>query len=317
MKVIASSPARISLLGSGTDVAPYRDLYGGEVLSLAINIRTSILLYSDDEIWEKVNHSIPFEANPALLYEILDHFHLTGTKHVRIESSFGGFISAGLGSSASFTVALIAAIAKYKGLVGLRREDIADLAYEIEVNELGWAGGKQDQFAAAMGGLNHFEFAGEKTTIATLQRKYAEQLASWMVLCYIGKRKESRKIQKGLETLTDTKRQALHNIKKMVPYVTACLMAEDYSELGTIIHESWELKKTTNDVSTPDIDQLYDYARKHGATGGKILGAGQGGYMVFIVSPEKRRYFVDKMLERGVEDVDFSPDYNGVEARIL
>lgn len=316
MKILSSAPSRISLFGGGTDVSPYIDSYGSEVLSFAINIRQHIMLYTDDDIWEKTSHNIPLDADPALLYEILSHFKINGVKHVRVNSSFDGIIGAGLGSSASFTVALIGAIVKYKNLI-LSREDIAKLAYKIEVLNLNWFGGRQDQLAACLGGLNHMEFVSDKTTIISLQRKYAEQLTSWMILCYLGGKRKSRIIQKGLTELTEKKRNALHNIKKMVPYVTACLLSEDYSELGSMIHESWEYKKESNNVSTSEIDDLYDYALKHGAAGGKLCGAGGGGYFLYIVPPEKRKYFLEKMGERGIEETDFSPDFNGVEVRIL
>ena len=316
MKILATAPARISLFGGGTDVPSYFTKYGGKVINMAINLRQHVKVYVGDDLFGHNGNKFPYDADPRLFYEIFKKYGLNGIHHIGIRSEFDGFVKSGLGSSASAAVALIGGFYKHIGKK-LDRAAIAEEAWDIEVNTLGWYGGKQDQYAAAYGGMNLIEF-GKQVKVTPLPRKQAENLLFSMVLIYIGGTRESRDIQKGFKELTEEQIKALDAIKSYVDKAQHYINRGDLRSVGTLMHEVWQLKKKSNKgVSNPKIDEIYNYAFENGALGGKILGAGGAGYMLFIVKPEDKENFIGKMKENGYEDIDFSIDWNGVEARIV
>src|SRR3990167_654928 len=316
MKILARTPSRASLFGGGTDLDSYASAYGGMVLAMAINLRCQTILYTDDDIWEKTKHDIPYDADPALLYEILGHFNLSGMHHTRVVSFFDGFISAGLGSSASFTVSLIGAIAYYLNRQ-LSRDEIAQLAWRIEVHNLNWYGGKQDQYTVSHGGMNIIEF-GNKVTITSIKSSYVNKLLPYLLLCYTGGMRHSSSIQKGFSVLSNNQIKVLHKMKKQVIHASMALFSGDIETLGMLLDEAWEYKKESNlSVTNRRIDDIYAHAKKHGALGGKLVGAGGSGYMLFVIAPDKRENLIAKLREKAVEDVDFGIDLNGLEVRRL
>ena len=317
MIIQATTPTRISLAGGGTDVDPYCELYGGSVINMAINLCQHVELYTDDDMWEKHHHEFPSDADPKLCYRILENYGMNGMHHSRVISSFDGIIGAGLGSSAAFAVCLIGALRKLTRMPQ-DRKIIAKEAYDTEVKQLGWYGGRQDQYAAAFGGLNLIEF-NKEVKVKPFIREDAEALRKWMVLFYTGNRKfASNKIQKGFKKLSKNQIKTLNLIKEKVSDVEICIKAKAFSELGHFINEMWQLKKKSNKgISNAKIDAIYDYGIKNGALGGKLLGAGSGGYMVFICNPNKQENLIKKMAEKGIEDIDFSVDYNGLQVRRL
>lgn len=320
MKILAQSPARISLIGGGTDVPPYCDRYGGKVLSMAINIRQHVELLTDNDKWEITSNTFPWDADPKLFYTILEHFGINGMHHSKIRSSFDGILGAGLGSSGSAAVALIAAIYKLQGKA-INKHEIAKIAWEIEVEKMGWFGGLQDQYASAFGGTNVIEITNDltrKVTIRPIPKDWVNTLYPWMVLFYIGGTRKSKDIQKKFNTISKGQKVALDKLKGMVDIVVGSLMNGNIQKLGRLLDEAWELKKQTNKkVTNTRIDTLYNIAKRQGALGGKICGAGQSGYFLFIISPAQRKKLVEKMATQGCEQIDFVPDWQGVETRIL
>lgn len=316
MKIIARAPSRISLIGGGTDVEPYASKYGGRVLSMAITLRSQVELFTDDDMYEQFENRLPYKADPSLFYAIFDKYGIDGMHHRKFVSTFDAYVGCGLGSSASASVALIAAINKLKGIKE-SPSDIANSAWDIEVNKLGWYGGKQDQYISAYGGIQMIEF-GKDVTLRPLSRKRTEGLLDWLVLVYIGGTRKSRDIQNEFKKLDKKQLTALHDIKKRIIAATVFIESGFYLGFGELLDELWELKKSSNKgVSNHHIDTLYAYAKKHKALGGKVLGAGGAGYMVFAVKPQDRQDFIKKMRVMGIEDIDFSIDWNGVEARIV
>ena len=317
MKILALAPSRIGIIGGGTDIPSYYENYGGKVINMAINLRQHMEIFIGEDLYGHNGQNIfPYKADPKLVYEIFTKYGLGSMHHVGIRSSFDGIIKAGLGSSGSASVCLIAALQKMQEK-SFNRYSIAEEAWDIEVNGVGWYGGKQDQYASAFGGLNLIEF-GKNVSITPFSKEDAGNLQEWMMLFYTRGMRESKTIQSGFKQLTKEQKKALDQIKKRVNVVEIWIRSDYIEGVGEILNEVWEFKKKLNKgVSNARINAIYDYALKHGAIGGKILGAGGGGYMMFVCNPNKQEELTKEMAKEGIEKIDFSPDFNGVEARIL
>lgn len=318
MKIIATAPSRLSLYGGGSDLPSYYDTYGGVVISLAINLRSQVTLYRGSDSWNNPGTHFPQGCNPDLYYAILKSQGLGGMHAATSHSRFDGVIGAGLGSSASFAVALITGAKKAKG-EKIDRREIAELAWEAE-QDLGRIGGKQDQYAASYGGGNLILFypANEKIKVISYDRKTLDKLIGSLVLFYTGGRRESSTLQKKLMRQTPQQLASLDKMKQFAFSAHKAILQSDIVKLGELLHASWEEKKKLNPkITSSKIDDIYSFARKHGALGGKLCGAGNCGYMVFIVPEGKRAQFVEKMKEKNLEETDFSISYDGLEARIV
>ena len=311
MIIIAQSPTRIGLFGGGTDVNPYASKYVGLIINLAINLRHHTKIYTENDIFTGSNESSSFPpyADPKFYFHIGKHFGLESMHHWKIQTDFDGVIKSGLGSSGSAAVCLIGAINKLKGL-NLTKDQIAEKAYELEAS-FGIKTGKQDHLAAVYGGLNLFEI-GRTINRHEYPKDLAEHLASSLVLFFVGGSRNSSKLQHGFDKLTKDKIENLNRIKELVQDIA--LYLGDLELVGKTLDKAWELKKLSNKVSTAKIDSIYKKAKNNGAWGGKIMGAGGGGYFLCSVNPNKRKQFIEDM---DMEEIDFSPDYNGLEARIL
>ncbi len=317
MRIISQSPARISLFGGGSDLPSYYEKNGGVVISMAINLRTNIEFYTKDDIFQNPGTHFPYNANPDLYYSILNSMGIGGGHLSASRSSFDGVIGAGLGSSASFSVALISAINKTRG-ERLDRREIAELAWQAE-QRIGRITGKQDQYASAFGGFNVILFRKDKKIeILPYGRSIADHMLSYMNLFYIGGTRESTKLQKSLIKPTLEQLSLLDDIKDSAFIAQKAILEGKMEIVGKLMNYSWEAKKKLNpNISTGKIDFIYEYARENGAMGGKICGAGSCGYFLFLVSPEKRSKFNEAMAKKNLEPTDFSYDWQGLDARIL
>lgn len=317
MKVQAQAPSRISLFGGGTDLDSFSSKYGGVCISMAINLRTSLTLYTGSDMWELPGNRIPWNADPALFYKIRDNFNIGGMHLSRVRSRFDGIIGAGLGSSASAGVALTGAIYKARGLVW-DRYSIAKDAYTAEVTDLGWNGGRQDGIAASFGGLNRIDFNEGSVSVKRMSRVDADSLCGYLCLFYIGGIRSSSQIQKHFGYASRGQIEALKEIKDLAEAAEELINSGQFVYLGGVMDHAWELKKKSNPSTTTEkIDNIYEYARLQGALGGKVIGAGGSGYMLFMVMPDDRPRLIEKMVGRGFTAIDFMPDFNGVEARIV
>jgi D-glycero-alpha-D-manno-heptose-7-phosphate kinase len=221
-----------------------------------------------------------------------------------------------MGSSASLAVALLGAIKRIKG-EGMDRLKIAEEAYDIEVNKLKMFGGLQDQVHASYGGVNIIEF-GKETKVNQLSPSFIEFLLPYMVLFYTGQNRKSGKIQEGFKKLTRDQIKSLNNIKALTIDAITAIRDKDVALIGELLDLAWQLKKRSNKgVSNDRIDRIYDLALKNGAIGGKVLGAGGGGHILFICPPDKQPNLKEVMAKMCCKWVDFSIDYNGLETRIL
>lgn len=312
MKIQAFAPTRIGLFGGGTDVAPYCELYDGLTLSMAISLYQKVILYSENDIFEIPSNLYPPNADPSLFYTIFKKYKIDGGHLTKVKSEFDGRIGAGLGSSASACVALIGAINKRKNL-GMYKKDIAQASWEAEEKLMGWHGGKQDQWAASFGGLNLLSFKGNEVNRTEFSSYYAEKLSQYILLFDTGGSRKSHEIQKGFLQLTNDQIKNLHLIKLLAKRACQLLIQENFEQIGKVFHEAWLIKKQSNrGITTERIDMLYEKARNVGAVGGKVLGAGGCGYMIFWVPLDKQKDVISTLEKEECEHIYYYPDTIGL-----
>lgn len=316
MKIISSAPARISLFGGSTDVGEYCKKYGGAVISMAINIYSHVTLLTDDDMWQQTAHVFPQNTDPKLFSSILTHFNLNGMHHLRMISEFDGEIGAGLASSGSATIALLGAIYKRKGMEVVDPMALAHHGWEVE--KAYHHTGQQDHYAAVFGRMNLFQFQKGNVTRTEIERAKALALQKWLVLCYIGGVREHKDGQKTLEELTPERKYTLDQMMEVTALARSAISINAWAKIGELLDSTWTYKQLANPhVSNQRVNALYKYARENGALGGKLLGSGQGGYMIFSVPPEDQKTFITMMRKKGVEQVDYSLDFNGVQTKIV
>lgn len=319
MIIRAKAPLRISLAGGGTDLAEYSDRHGGSVLNATINMfaHASIIPRKDGVVLSAVDQGIRDELEPTSKLAIDGTLDLAKGVYNRIVRDFNHsaplsfemqtFVDApagsGLGSSSTLVVAMIGAFTEWLKLP-LGEYDIAHLAYDIERVDLGFAGGRQDQFAATFGGWNFMEFsAGDKVIVNPLRirESYLHELEFNLVLYYTGTSRLSSTIIAGqianLQSASEQSLEGMHRLKEQALRMKEALLTGHLDRMGDILDYGWKFKKdTASDISNATIDEIYEAATRAGAMGGKISGAGGGGYMMFYC-PGNTRYPVAKALE--------------------
>jgi D-glycero-alpha-D-manno-heptose-7-phosphate kinase len=347
MKIYRSrAPLRISFAGGGTDVSPYADERGGLVLNATID------KYAYATLQETVNPQITiesldyqmiqkFDLDQPLVYDgKLDlvkaairrlsgkeeaHAGEPGQAHALQKRGFELLLhtdappGSGLGSSSALVVAIIGVFCQWLHLP-LTTPEIAAMAYQIERVDLGIKGGRQDQYAAAFGGFNLMEFYGDRVIVTPLHISPAilNELQYSLILLYTGGTRLSAHIlDRQTEGYVQRRSQvvaAMDEVKRLTLETKAALQQGSLDLFGRLLHESWESKKQMADsITNPHIDELYNEARRLGALGGKISGAGGGGYM-FLFCPNKSRAAIIERLEAmGSERVNFSFDLNGLQ----
>jgi len=311
MKITAQSPCRLGIVGGGTDVSPFCNLFGGATVSLAINIRQKFTLYIDDDMWQ-IENKVPFGCKPEFVYAFRERFGVNSMHHNRFVSESDGGINGGIGSSAAISVAIVGALIKSQGKT-MSLSEIAELAWEIETKDLGMFGGKQDQYSAVYGGLNLFEFT-DKVSVQSFKKTYGDNLIKHLVLMHTNLERTNPKIQEGFKTLDNRQIKALKEIKSLVAPAIKAIGDFDIDGLGEILDAAWNYKKKSNKgISNPQIDNIYADAKKKGAIGGKCTGAGGGGFMFFVVRDKEK--FIKEMDK--LEYWDISCDWNGLEVRVL
>lgn len=291
-----SAPCRVSLYGGGTDVGEYSEKYGGMCVNFAINLRQTIIVGGKQKLLPNDNP----EFFKAFTHENVEHIFKEDTE-------------SGLGSSAALAVVLESA----------RRFDkwtdnplsIAEMAFWLEKTKLGLFGGRQDQYASAVGGFNKMEFGIGAVKVTPLPKEWIENLYPYMVLLHSGIKRTNPKLQEGLKTITDDQKGVLDSIKNIAEESLVALEKGDIKEIAKLLNLSWELKKKSNKgVSNGKIDELYDYGLEIGAYGGKILGSGGGGCLFFLVEPDKQKEFIDSME---LKHIPFEIDWEGVKTEVV
>lgn len=312
------APLRIGLAGGGTDVSPYADLYGGAVLNATISLyahATLELLSEPVVIFEAAdrNERIQLTAaselaleEPLLLhrgvYNRIVRDFVKAPLSLRLTTAVDVPPGSGLGTSSTLVVAMIGAFVEALNLP-LGEYEIARLAYEIERLDLRQAGGRQDQYAATFGGVNFMEFYAEERVIVNplrIKPEYLYELENNLLLYYTATSRFSSRI---IETQQERVRagaaeslEATHRLKEEAFRMKEVLLKGRIDEIGEILDTGFQYKrKLAEGISTPFIEEIYETARRAGATGGKISGAGGGGFMVFYC-PGTSRYAVEAAL---------------------
>jgi len=320
--IITRSPLRISLGGGGTDLPSYYLEHGGFVISAAIDRYVYITLhrtfqpgliikYSKMEApasVAEVSHPIVREALQLVLGADASHLEMTSLSDIPAGT--------GLGSSGSFTTALLTALHTLnKTVVG--RQDLAEQACHIEIDRLGEPIGKQDQYIAAFGGLQcmHFEQGGHvRVEPLAASAETLFELEDNLVLFFTGYTRSASEILKEQDSKSKQKdsgmTQNLHFIKELGVESRRAFESGDPRRFGEIMHTHWEHKKQRSaGMSNPRIDEWYEAGRKNGAIGGKLIGAGGGGFLMFYAEDKTRLRAAMKAL--GLQEVRVRFDFEG------
>ena len=315
--IITRSPLRITLGGGGTDLPSYYRENGGFLISAAI----------DKYVYVTVTR--PFSPGVYLKYSSIEKVNnVNGVQHPIIRESLKILINddtpqieittladipsgTGLGSSGSFTTALVKALSMHEKKI-LHTAEIAELACDIEINKLGEPIGKQDQYIAAFGGITCFDFCKDDTVIAkplNISNDTLFDLEDNLMLFFTGFSRSSGSI------LKDQKDKSQSNNADMLAnlnYVKELGYRSLVADFGGLMHEHWEhKKKRSGGMSNPQIDEWYELGLKNGAVGGKLVGAGGGGFLLFYA--EDRNKLRHAMKKVGLEEVRFKFDYEGTK----
>ena len=316
----SKAPLRIGLAGGGTDVSPYSDLYGGAILNATLSLyahatiepieENKMILHAIDQQEEEcveLTDEIPTEGKLILLkgvYNRIQKDYGVNAKNFRLSTFVDAPAGSGLGTSSTLVVAIVGAFAEMLRLP-LGEYDIAHYAYEIERKDLGLAGGKQDQYAATFGGVNYMEFYdGDKVIVNPLRIKqqYLFELENNLLLYYTSKSRESAKIieqqANNVVNQEESSIEAMHQLKQQAQMMKEALLKGRLPEIGEILDFGFQQKrKMARGISNELMEEIYETAKAAGATGGKISGAGGGGFMIFYC-PGNAKYKVAKSLER-------------------
>lgn len=319
MTIIRSlAPLRIGFAGGGSDVSPFSDLYGGAILNATINQYAHASIEpTEDGIIRFVQADLGREESHACSEVISSqHFILHTGVYNRIVKDFSHkplsfrlttYVDAppgsGLGTSSTLVVAILGAFSEWLKLP-LGEYDLAHLAFEIERIDLGMAGGKQDQYSATFGGVNFMEFFGEDKVIVNplrIREEYLYELSNNLLLYNTSTSRISAKIieaqQNNVRSGNKNSIDAMHEMKKQALMMKEALLLGKLDEIGEILNFGWHFKKQmAAEISNPELDEIYETAIKNGALGGKISGAGGGGFMIFYC-PGTTRYKITEALK--------------------
>ncbi|QSO47531.1 GHMP family kinase ATP-binding protein [Alicyclobacillus mengziensis] len=315
--IISKAPFRISFCGGGSDLPSFYRKHGGCVLSTTINYyvyisvhpyfygHKTLLKYSQTELVDDID-----KIDHRIFKQVLTDFGLTG---VEITSMADIPAGTGLGSSSSFTTALLNALYVYQGQ-RVSKPQIAKEACEVEIEKLGNPIGKQDQYSAAFGGLNFIRFNPDDSVVVEpvlLAKETYKSLEKNLVMYYTGDvRSASAILKEQNENMSDEDK--VRNLQAMCTLASDmrdALERGDLTSFGGILHENWLLKKTlANGITTDSVDELYDIAMRNGALGGKLLGAGGGGFLLFYCEEQNQERLRNAL---GLRELEFSFEHDG------
>lgn len=315
--IITKTPFRISFCGGGSDMADFYREYGGCVLSTSINRYMYITMhpyfdrtktavkYSKTEIVDDIA-----EIDHSIFKYVLNEKAVSGVEIVSTADVPSG---TGLGSSSAFTVGLLHTLYCYQGKY-VSKSRLAEEASIIEIDKLGNPIGKQDQYAAAFGGLNFISFHKDDTvSVEPIVTKAGtlKQLQENLVMFYTGLTHDSNRIltQQKRNLNTSASKDNLIHMCKLAREMKHALESNELSDFGNILNEGWHRKRElSGNISSPQIDEWYNAALANGALGGKLLGAGGGGFLLFYC-PKDRQEKLGDILR--LEKFDFSFEHDG------
>ena len=315
--IITKTPFRVSFCGGGSDMANFYEKYGGCVLSTSINKycyisihpyfneNQTLLKYSENELVDS-----PDQIKHRIFRQVLTDMGVHGVEISSTADIPGG---TGLGSSSTFTVGLLNTLNCYNGKF-VSKDKLAKLACEVEIEKLGNPIGKQDQYGAALGGLNFIKFNQDGSVShepILMEGKTYKELQKNLLMFYTGTTRSANTIL-AEQTKNITSEDKARNLLKMCGLakdMKVALENNDISSFGKILDEGWQLKKElASGIANPAIDEAYEIAMKNGALGGKLLGAGGGGFLLFYCEEEKQ----DQLKKAiGLRELDFSFERDG------
>lgn len=325
--VVSKTPLRLSLGGGGTDLPHFYQKHGSHVVTAAVQkyvyvfakrwfedgIRVS---YSKTELVSSIE-----EIEHPIVREVL---RLLGPKkQIEIVSMADVPARSGMGSSASFTVGLLNAIHSVNR-ASLGPQSLAEMAFTIQTEILKEVGGKQDQYAAAFGGIMSLQIDRDGQVTArelSIRDDVTEELENNLVCFYTGIQRESSEIQKGVveSAATNSSLESGSNIEEILLQtksislnVQKALEKGNLDEFGSLLHSHWLAKRSlTNSISNGIIDKLYERGLKAGATGGKVIGAGGGGFLIFYCENGRKNELRKEMMNAGLKEIKIRFDFQG------
>ena len=319
--IITRTPLRISFAGGGSDLKEYYLNHGGSVLSVAINkyIYLSmhpffhgnkyLLKYSQNELVDNVD-----DIQHRIIKQVFKDYNISG---VDFNSSADIPSGTGLGSSSSFTAGLTTLCSTYNNNY-MSLEDIAEYACEVEIDKLKEPIGKQDQYACAVGGLNFIKFNQDDTVSVEkviLKHEKIKQLEDNLFLFYLGTTRSASEIltEQKKNTINDQQKvNALHKMVALSQDLKMELVNNNIDAMGEILHTGWMYKKElAAKISNERIDHYYNIGIKNGATGGKLLGAGGGGFLLFYVKENNHKRVKNAMKD--LEEIEFKFNFEGTK----
>ena len=336
--VRAKAPLRISFAGGGTDVSPYPEEKGGAVLNCTIDKFAYVTLQATPQpnggtTVESLDFNVKakYERPTDLFYNgeldlikaALKVLRAPGSPEAAHESLHLFLHSdappgTGLGGSSAICVALVGAFQHYLKETWTSY-DIAELAYRIERTELGITGGRQDQYAAAFGGFNFIEFTGSRTIVNPLKIRpeVANELSYRLLLAYVGGGHFTNELLQRQQRYTGNRAEtmeALDDTKRLAIAMKNELVRGNIDEMGHLLDEGWELKKKfAEGISNPRVDEIYSRARAAGALGGKLVGAGGGGFLLLFCDFARRAQVAKSLQASGGSVMDFSLESAGLQ----
>lgn len=327
--IITRAPLRISFVGGGTDIKDFYEKYPGRVISSTI----------DKHVYTAINYGRLLDSFIIKYMETETAKHPSEFKHTRFRetmlrlnvvqpgleiASFADLPgNTGLGSSSSFTIALLKAISAHHGSA-VNKQQAAELACEIEIDILNEPIGKQDQYAAAYGGFNVFQFNPDGTVDVDpifIDYKVRANLEDHVLLFFTGITRSASSVLSVQKVTMADKFETYKQMSDSVLVFKDLLISGDLRAMADMLHEGWERKKSlSSGISNSAIDELYLNAKQNGAWGGKVLGAGGGGCLFFIAPPETHgaigaglRSQAEKLDLEGLKKIDFDFSQSGAD----
>ncbi|HEY5509827.1 MAG TPA: hypothetical protein VIK10_02260 [Prolixibacteraceae bacterium] len=324
MIIRSKAPLRIGLAGGGSDVSPYSDIYGGAILNATIDLYAYASLEPTNDnkiVFQSVDKGITLIFDSQEVLPVHADLPLHAGIYNRVVRDFqcnplsfklithaDAPPGSGLGSSSTLVTTILGAFVEWLKLP-LGENDIARLAYEIERLDLGLSGGKQDQYSATFGGINFMEFLADDVVIVNplrLKSSLISELAYSTVLYFTGASRLSDNIideqKRSVKENQVAKIEAMHKIKEQAYLMKEALLKEDLNEIGPILDFGWKNKRQmASGITNPLIDEIYQAALSAGSTGGKVSGAGGGGFMFFYCPQNSRHKVIEALKKFGGE----------------
>jgi D-glycero-alpha-D-manno-heptose-7-phosphate kinase len=337
LSVRARAPLRLGLAGGGTDLSPYCDEHGGAILNATIGRyayahlsfrRDHQLCFSAHDVEQEdlmpLSAQLPLDRGLLLhraVHNRMVRDHLRGRLHaINVTTTVDAPPGSGLGASSALVVALVEAYRAAFNLP-LGRYDVARLAFEIERIDLALAGGRQDQYAAAFGGVNFMEFLpGDRVIVNPLRVSdaYVSEFESSLIVCFTGESRASAVIQDQVKAATEhdpAALQAMHQLKADAVDMKQALLSGNVRHVAEILNRSWQAKRQTSKaVSNSRIDEIFKLGLDNGAVAGKVSGAGGGGFLMFMTDPEQRYRLVSALNAKGTIASSVQFTEGGVES---